>query len=227
MTTAPIDWSQSPYVQVEGGFIAGLLLGAVPFAGVGHGLLDAAGVLAHGTPEARMGLAIGQIVGGLALTIGGLTGEVFGGITSATGVGAAIGVPAIVVSTGLVVGGVGNIAAGIQGLSQALMSQGSEVIAPQAAAPAARGGDSATAARGRSVHREFAEKVKAKPGWQAEPRLVDPATGKTVVPDAITPKGHPIELKPNTPSGRAAGKRQMTRYERATGKKGRTIYYDP
>ncbi|WP_437730193.1 hypothetical protein [Sorangium sp. So ce1335] len=58
-----------------------------------------------------MGLAIGQIVGGLALTIGGLTVEVFGGITSATGIGAAIGVPAIAVSTGLVVGGIGNIAA--------------------------------------------------------------------------------------------------------------------
>ncbi|KYF92944.1 hypothetical protein BE20_10620 [Sorangium cellulosum] len=104
MSTAPIDWSQNPYVQIEGGFVAGLLLGAVPFAGVGHELLDAAGVLAHGTPEARMGLAIGQIVGGVALTIGGLTGEVFGGITSATGM--AIGVPAIAVSTGLVVGGV-------------------------------------------------------------------------------------------------------------------------
>ncbi|WP_437734865.1 RHS repeat-associated core domain-containing protein [Sorangium sp. So ce1335] len=137
VTTAPIDWSQNPYVQVEGGFIAGLLLGVVPFAGVGHGLLDAAGVLARGTPEARMGLAIGQIVGGLALTIGGLTGEVFGGITSATGVGAAVGVPAIVVSTGLVVGGVGNIAAGIQGLSQALMSQGSGSRGPQVAASAA------------------------------------------------------------------------------------------
>ncbi|WP_437730195.1 RHS repeat-associated core domain-containing protein [Sorangium sp. So ce1335] len=138
MTTAPIDWSQNPYVQLEGGFVAGLLLGAVPFAGVGHGLLDAAGVLAHGTPEARMGLAIGQIVGGLALTIGGLTGEVFGGITSATGIGAAIGVPAIAVSTGLVVGGIGNIAAGIQGLSQAMMSQGSGSKGPQATAPTAR-----------------------------------------------------------------------------------------
>ncbi|WP_437608238.1 RHS repeat-associated core domain-containing protein [Sorangium sp. So ce834] len=64
VTTAPIDWSRNPYVQLEEGFIAGLLLGAVPFAGVGHGLPDAAGVLAHGTPEARMGLAIGQLVGG-------------------------------------------------------------------------------------------------------------------------------------------------------------------
>ncbi|WP_437784541.1 RHS repeat-associated core domain-containing protein [Sorangium sp. So ce1097] len=144
VTTAPIDWSQNPYVQVEGGFIAGLLLGAVPFAGVGHGLLDAAGVLAHGTPEARMGLAIGQIVGGLALTIGGLTGEVFGGITSATGVGAAIGVPAIAVSTGLVVGGVGNIAAGIQGLSQAWMSQGSGSKGPQGTPSASKGETKAT-----------------------------------------------------------------------------------
>ncbi|WP_437565862.1 RHS repeat-associated core domain-containing protein [Sorangium sp. So ce542] len=135
VSTAPIDWSQNPYVQVEGGFVAGLLLGAVPFAGVGHELLDAAGVLAHGTPGARMGLAIGQIVGGVALTLGGLTGEVFGGITSATGIGAAIGVPAIAVSTGLVVGGVGNIAAGIQGLSQAMMSQGSGRAGPQRPAP--------------------------------------------------------------------------------------------
>ncbi|XXT17007.1 RHS repeat-associated core domain-containing protein [Sorangium sp. So ce429] len=139
VTTAPIDWSQNPYVQIEGGFVAGLLLGAVPFAGVGHGLLDAAGVLAHGTPEARMGLAIGQIVGGLAVTIGGLTGEVFGGITSATGIGAAIGVPAIAVSTGLVVGGIGNIAAGIQGLSQALMSSGSGTTGPQGTPSAAVG----------------------------------------------------------------------------------------
>ncbi|MGK3970050.1 RHS repeat-associated core domain-containing protein [Sorangium sp. So ce118] len=139
VTTAPNDWSQNPYVQIEGGFVAGLSLGLAPFAGVGHGLLDAAGVLPHGTPEARMGLAIGQIVGGLALTIGGLTGEVFGGITSATGIGAAVGVPAIAVSTGLVVGGVGNIAAGLQGLSHAMMSQGSGSKVPQGMAPAAEG----------------------------------------------------------------------------------------
>ncbi|WP_437952580.1 RHS repeat-associated core domain-containing protein [Sorangium sp. So ce296] len=169
VTTAPIDWSQNPYVQLEGGFVAGLSLGAVPFAGVGHGLLDAAGVLAHGTPEARMGLAIGQIVGGLALTIGGLTGEVFGGITSATGVGAAVGVPAIVVSTGLVVGGVGNIAAGIQGLSQALMSQGSGSRGPQVAAPAAGsapGGERAGKAFTRAGKAEVKEENAAAHGGQ-------------------------------------------------------------
>jgi hypothetical protein len=52
--------------------------------------------------------------------------------------------------------------------------------------------------------------------------------GKQVRPDALTRNGNPIELKPNTPSGRAAGKRQMKKYEAASnGKKGRVIYYDP
>lgn len=83
------------------------------------------------------------------------------------------------------------------------------------------------AARGRQAHKDFADKVKGKDGWQSEPRLTDPATGKTVIPDAVTPSGHPIELKPNTPSGRAQGARQLPKYERATGKKGRVIYYDP
>ncbi|WP_437775752.1 RHS repeat-associated core domain-containing protein [Sorangium sp. So ce1097] len=203
VTTAPIDWSQNPYVQVEGGFLAGLLLGAVPFAGVGHGLLDAAGVLAHGTPEARMGLAIGQIVGGLALTIGGLTGEVFGGITSATGVGAAIGVPAIAVSTGLVVGGVGNIAAGIQGLSQAMMSQGSGSTGPKGTAPAAGG---ATRVTGDALKAARSEFNRVKPGfwkneaatnpgaWSAE-NLARMKGGKA----PIGSDGFPMELHHKTP----------------------------
>ena len=40
-------------------------LGFVPFGGVGQQVLDAADVLAHGTPEARRGLAVGLIVGGV------------------------------------------------------------------------------------------------------------------------------------------------------------------
>ena len=63
-TTAPEDRTQNPYVQVEGGFVAGLMLGMVPFGGVGHQLLDQGKVLPPGTPEARRGLAVGQIVGG-------------------------------------------------------------------------------------------------------------------------------------------------------------------
>ncbi len=79
------------------------------------------------------------------------------------------------------------------------------------------------------MHEEFKKKVEAKEsqGWNARPTLEDKITGKKLHPDALTPKGNPIELKPNTPSGRQAGKRQMKKYEDATDKKGRVIYYDP
>ncbi len=88
-------------------------------------------------------------------------------------------------------------------------------------------GDNDAARRGREAHDAFKEKVQAKPGWQSEPRLIDPKTGKTVIPDAVDPKGRPIELKPNTPSGRRSGKTQLPKYERATGQKGRIVTYDP
>ncbi|MEO7330814.1 MAG: HNH endonuclease, partial [Minicystis sp.] len=115
-TAAPTSWTQHPLVQLEGGFLGGLFLGAVPFAGVAQQVLDATNVLPHGTPEARLGLAVGQIVGGFFATTGGLAGEVLGGMASATGLGALIGVPAMVVSAAVVTGGVGNMAAGIRGL---------------------------------------------------------------------------------------------------------------
>jgi hypothetical protein len=50
---------------------------------------------------------------------------VLGGAATVTGIGVAVGVPAMVVSTTLVVGGAGNIAAGIRGLTQSMMSKGS------------------------------------------------------------------------------------------------------
>ena len=81
--------------------------------------------------------------------------------------------------------------------------------------------------KGNAAHKDFAGKVEQKPGWQSEPRLTDPETGKTVIPDAVSPSGRPVELKPDTPSGRRAGARQLPAQERATGKKGRVIYYDP
>jgi hypothetical protein len=62
-------------------------------------------------------MAIGQLVGGVALVVGGATGEFFGGALSSTGIGAAVGVPAMVVSTAALVGGLGNIAAGIRTLA--------------------------------------------------------------------------------------------------------------
>ncbi len=96
------------------------------------------------------------------------------------------------------------------------------------AVDAVRGGETAATRAGRQAHREFAEKVNQKPGWRSEPHdLVDPATGRKVVPDAVSPSGRPVELKPDTPSGRRAGAQQLKKYERATGRRGRVVYYDP
>ncbi|MGK9126705.1 DUF6443 domain-containing protein [Olivibacter sp. SA151] len=78
--------------------------------------------------------------------------------------------------------------------------------------------------RGKAAHSEFTEKAKAK-GWDTNVRMTDPKTGKTVIADAVTKSGHPVELKPNTPSGQAKGAKQLPKYERATGENGRVIYY--
>jgi RHS repeat-associated protein len=138
VATEPTDWLQHPFVQLGGGFVGGVALGLVPFGGVGQQLLDAAEALPHGTPEARLGLAFGQIVGGFIGLVGGLTGEIGGGIASTTGVGAAVGVPVIVVSTAVVVGSVGNMAAGIRGLMTTGSGSGSNAQGSRRPSPAQR-----------------------------------------------------------------------------------------
>jgi RHS repeat-associated protein len=97
---------------------------------------------------------------------------------------------------------------------------------PTAARAGARGGESAAAAAGRQAHRELAERVAQKPDWRSEPRLVG-ADGKIYKPDVVTPNGRILELKPNTPTGRAAGERQIRTYEEQLGMPGRVIYYEP
>ena len=109
--------------QAVGGFFAGFALGSVPYAGVGAQLAFEAKLLDAGTREARIGLALGETVGGLFSALGGLGGEIVGGAASSTGIGAAVGVPVMAVSTVVVVGGLANAAAGVRGLSQ-LMSTG-------------------------------------------------------------------------------------------------------
>ena len=101
-----------------------------------------------------------------------------------------------------------------------------EQVAGKAARAGARGGESAAAAAGRQAHRELAERVLQKPGWRSEPRLVG-ADGKIYKPDVVTSNGRILELKPNTPSGRAAGERQIRTYQEQLGMPGRVIYYDP
>ncbi len=83
------------------------------------------------------------------------------------------------------------------------------------------------AAEGRRQHREFAKKVKNKEGWKSEKTVTNPQTGKRVRPDALSRRDKPVELKPNTPSGRKRGAKDLKEQESATGKKGRVVYYEP
>ncbi len=93
-------------------------------------------------------------------------------------------------------------------------------------APVVRGGENTAAAIGRQAHNDLAARVLQKSGWQSEPRLLG-ADGKFYKPDIVTRNGRILELKPNTPSGRAAGARQVRNYEKQLGMRGRVIYYDP
>ena len=149
----PDDWTQSPYVQTIGAFWGGIGLGIVPFAGTGHQVLTDGHVLGRGSPEALRGLAVGQIVGGIFSMVGGVTGEILGGLATTTGIGAALGVPAIVVATPLVLGGAANIWAGLQGLTQSMMSSGSG----SQAAPGVKRPPNPHGSRGGPAHRAKVE----------------------------------------------------------------------
>ncbi len=97
-------------------------------------------------------------------------------------------------------------------------------------------GNNLYAQKGRQIHNQFKQKVEQKaqqqqarnpnkPTWQPEPTIVDPQSGKKYRPDAISPSGHPVELKPNTPSGRRRGEQQLKKYEEILQKRGRLILY--
>ena len=58
-------------------------------------------VLAWGTKAAQIGKSVGEIVGGLALSLFGGVGTVGGAVVTASGIGAPVGVPAVVVSGAL------------------------------------------------------------------------------------------------------------------------------
>jgi hypothetical protein len=131
-TTAPPSWTQHPLAQMEGGILGGVCLGLVPFAGMGEGLLEGTGTPPPSTPEFQRGKALGLMAAGLAEMAGGAAGEVVGGLLSATGIGAAVGVPAIAVSTAVVVGGAANVMAGVAGLMSTGSGSGSQEPPPRA-----------------------------------------------------------------------------------------------
>lgn len=100
--------------------------------------------------------------------------------------------------------------------------------------PYLRVGDNWATRVGRRAHDWLEEQLDAKEGWEYEPRLERPGK-RPLKPDAGTPQRNPLkpeeryylELKPNTPSGRAAAARAVKRYKGVTDQEVRPIYYDP
>lgn len=96
-------------------------------------------------------------------------------------------------------------------------------------------GDFWATRKGRLAHRMFKDKVDAKAGqgWRSNPAV--PSDGRVLRPDAGTPVRDPaapdrryyLELKPDTPTGRAAGIRALRKYGQASQNKTRIVYYDP
>ena len=125
-------------------------------------------------------------------------------------------------AAGIVVDAASVLAPGVPG------GAGAGIKAMRAAdgvASTVRGGETAAAAFGRQAHRELAAKVAQKPGWQSEPRLLG-ADGRIYKPDVVTPRGRILEMKPDTASGRAAGKAQVEKYQQQLGMPGRVVTYD-
>ncbi len=82
------------------------------------------------------------------------------------------------------------------------------------------------AREGRRRHDELKKRVQEREdrGWHRRGYTVN---GRWIFPDATTRRGYLLELKPDTPSGRAAGAKQCAEYTRVTGNRCRVIYYQP
>lgn len=82
------------------------------------------------------------------------------------------------------------------------------------------------AREGKRRHDELKKRVDERKdrGWHRRSYTVN---GQRIIPDATTRRGYLLELKPDTPSGRAAGAKQCAEYTRVTGRRCRVIYYQP
>jgi hypothetical protein len=112
---------------------------------------------------------------------------------------------------------------------------GAEMAAPKAAMPPMqfvenepylRVGDNWQTRGGMRAHRAFSASVDAKPNWRSNPTITS-KSGEVMRPDAVAREKYYLELKPNTPSGRSAGARQIKRYAEGGKRKARVVYYDP
>jgi hypothetical protein len=98
--------------------------------------------------------------------------------------------------------------------------------------PYPRVGDNWATRAGRRAHDWLEQRLLGKEGWDYEPK---PPNGSPLRPDVGTPQRNAadpadryyLELKPNTPTGRAAAARAVKKYKDATGRPVRPIYYDP
>ncbi|MEZ4309017.1 MAG: HNH endonuclease signature motif containing protein, partial [Polyangiaceae bacterium] len=134
----------------------------------------------RGTPAAQRGKAIGLILGGTYTMVSGAGGEILGGAATATGVGAAVGVPAIVVSTGMVLGGAANVYTGVQSLMA-----GPKDAVPPSASPGNATSDGTAASPGkrtfsktdRAAGLEKAKDANGVPRCEYCGKEIDPKAG--------------------------------------------------
>ena len=99
--------------------------------------------------------------------------------------------------------------------------------------PYLRVGDNWATRAGRRAHAALKERLAQKPGWKYEPRIEE-SGDPPLKPDVGAPQRNPLdprsrklmELKPDTPSGRAAAARAVKRYLDATGRTVRPIFYN-
>jgi hypothetical protein len=100
--------------------------------------------------------------------------------------------------------------------------------------PYLRVGDNWATRAGRRAHSWLEQRLAEKPDWKYEPDVPRP-DARPLKPDVGTPQRNPanlkkryyLELKPDTPTGRAAAARAVKKYIDATEQKVRAIYYNP
>jgi hypothetical protein len=195
VTTTPEDWTQHSLVQVEGGFIAGLALGRVPF-----GSVVAGAIAGPGSRWAEIGRGVGEIVGGGFAFAAGMAGMLGGGAASVTGVGTVPGVLAVAGSAALVAGGIANVMTGAERLGQALsMSSGSGSSGPQGKVSSNGSGTSWSKGRSDYWKRRAAE---APDGEFSPSNLERMKQGKPPLHDKL---GVPKELHHKVPQREGGG----------------------
>jgi RHS repeat-associated protein len=129
----PDEPARSGWADGVSGFLDGLALGAVPFAGVGAEIGMSAGLFEKGNRNTRIGRSVGEMIGGFASALGGVGLGAGGGLATVTVGGAIVGGPALIGAGILIANGSASVLVGAHGLMAALMSKGS---GPAARAPA-------------------------------------------------------------------------------------------